>query len=50
VQEIPGRTAREGFGRLLVDATLPPSQAAVANVRLLKKRAAHSHLSSADPP
>src|SRR4029453_7514930 len=41
----PGRTTFEGLAASPLTSTLPPLQAHAASVRLLKKRAAHSHLS-----
>src|SRR5262245_31177189 len=41
----PARTAREGFAAWPLRSTLPPSHAVAARLRLLKKRAAQSHLS-----
>ncbi len=41
----PGRTVLEGLAASPLTWTLPPLQAVAASVRLLKKRAAHSHLS-----
>jgi hypothetical protein len=41
----PGRTVLEALAASPLTCTLPPLQAAAASVRLLKKRAAHSHLS-----
>ena len=42
----PERTMRDGLAASSFTSTLPPSHAAAASVRLLKKRAAQSHLSS----
>src|SRR5687767_7858068 len=41
----PGRMTRLGFGRPPLSATLPPATASAASERVLKKRAAQSHLS-----
>src|SRR5262245_30831781 len=41
----PGRTCREGLAACSLTSTRPPSQAAAARLRVLKNRAAHSHLS-----
>src|SRR3989338_4035283 len=41
----PGATALAGLMRASLSSTLPHSIAAVASERVLKKRAAHSHLS-----
>src|SRR6267143_362249 len=41
----PTRTSFEGFTRAPFSCTWPPTTASVARLRVLKKRAAHSHLS-----
>src|SRR3989442_1122101 len=41
----PGRSGRAGFALCSFTRTLPPLQAAAASARLLKSRAAQSHLS-----
>ena len=41
----PARTTLDGLATWSLTSTLPPLQAAAASVRLLKKRAAQSHLS-----
>ena len=41
----PGRTVLDGLAASPLTCTLPPLQAVAASVRLLKKRAAQSHLS-----
>src|SRR5690606_18087776 len=41
----PGLSSRLGFGRWLLTLIFPFSMAALARLRVLKKRAAHSHLS-----
>jgi len=45
----PTRTTRDGFGRSPPTATLPVSTACFARLRVLKKRAAHSHKSMRTP-
>ena len=44
-QYIAGCDLPRDFDALPASCTLPPSIAVLANVRVLKKRAAHSHLS-----
>src|SRR3972149_6820959 len=42
----PARTSLAGLAEIRLTSTLPPSHAVAARLRLLKKRAAQSHLST----